>query len=78
MEIKLNGEQAMNLLMGKKVVIGDVELAVEAVVNPLEQYGIKWLARDGSEHVWPCEEHKGATVYPVPEAQHPMNGRCCK
>jgi hypothetical protein len=77
MEIRLSGEQAMSLLMGKKVVVGDAELSAEAV-NPLEEYGIKWLARDGSEHVWPCEEHRGATVLPMPESLHPMNGRCCK
>lgn len=31
--------------------------------NPLEPTGIKWIDRDGSEHVWPCESHHGMIIY---------------
>jgi hypothetical protein len=32
--------------------------------NSLSSYDIVWIAKDGSKHSWPCEEHRGMVIYP--------------
>jgi hypothetical protein len=52
----------------KEVAEWALRIVDERYASAIRGADLTFVAKDGSKHIWPCEEHKGATILPNQEA----------